>query len=415
MPTFKGLILPSNRKQDGTWNVKIRVTHGGKSRFLPTPFYVTQDQLTRGYKIKDAKINDKIDEKIRAYRNAVANIGFVAANLDIDHLVRIIQNQETPIDFFVFADNYIKKLTANKRNGTARAYNTAINSLKDYNKNRPLYFAQINARYMYDYFCSIQDMKANTIRSYISAISRIYNAAQLHYNDDDANVILVKHGVFKLIDLPQMEFNGDVAFTIEQMQAIIDTPYTGTWTYDFSKDLFILSFVCFGINPTDLLYAKKNQCKDGIFTYHRKKVANRTGRDAEMKIKLPEVAQIILNKYSGDKEYLIDFRGHSRRTDVCRYIHATFQNAGLEKGGLLERIGHHKGEYVFYTARHTMATLARNECGVEYMTVHQMLSHATPNNFKTTDVYIQRDYSLLWEANEKLLALFDWTFYLNQR
>lgn len=179
--------------------------------------------------------------------------------------------------------------------------------------------------------------------------------------------------------------------------------------------MFILSFVCFGINPADLLFAKKNQCRDGVLTYRRQKVVSRMGKDAEMKIKLSEVAQVIIDKYSGDRDYLIDFQGHVRRIGVCKYIHATFQNAGLEEKSPLENIGSYRGEYVFYTARHTMATLARNECGIEYMTVHQMLNHATPQNFKTTDVYIQKNFSPLWEANEKLLALFDWSFYLNQR
>ena len=412
MPTFKGLILPSNRKQDGTWNVKIRVTHHGKSRFLPTPFYVTQNQLTRGYKIKDTKINDQIDERIKEYRSAVANIGFMADSMDIDHLIRLIQNQETPIDFFAFADEYIRKRTAS---GTINAYRTAVRSFKRYNKDKPLYFSQINAKYRYDYFRSIQNLKANTICSYISAIRKIYHAAQLQYNDDDANIIIVKHGVFKLIELPRSDEYNNIAFSRDQMQAIINAPYTGTWIYDFTKDMFILSFVCFGINPVDLFFLRKNQYKDGILTYHRQKVANRLGKDAEMKIKLSDVAQIIIDKYSGDNEYLIDFRGHIRRTNICRFIHTAFQNAGVEPKKQAGETSVRSREYVFYTARHTMATLARNDCGVEYMTVHQMLNHATPQNFKTTDVYIQKNFSPLWEANEKLLALFDWSFYLNQK
>lgn len=416
MPTFKGLVIPSKKKQDGTWNVKIRVTHKGKSRFLSTPFYVTQSQLTRGYKIKDAKINDTIDEKIKDYRNAVANIGFLADSIDIDHLITLLQNQETPIDFLDFADKYVKHLWDNNRIGTARAYNTAINSLKKYNKNLPLPFDKITAKYMYDYFCALQkQFKPNTVSLYIMSVRTIYKAAQLQYNDDEANLTIVKYGVFKLIDTPKAETSEDNVFTKEQMQAIIDTPYTGVWITDFAKDMFIMSFVCFGINPADLLFAKKSQYKDGILTYRRQKIASRVGKDAEMKIKLSDIAKIILDKYSGDKEYLIDFRGHKRGKHICRFIHATFQDAGIEKENKSNRSGYKRDEYVFYTARHTMATLARNECGIEYMIVHQMLNHATPTSLKTTDIYIQKNFSPLWEANEKLLALFDWSFYLNQR
>ena len=416
MPTFKSVVIPSNRKHDGTWNVKIRVTHNRVVRYVATPFYVTQSQLTRGYKIKDAKINDLTNQKIKEYQDIVLNIGFLINDIDVDHLIRLLQNQGQQIDFFVYADKYVKDLNAQGRTGTAQSKLVAITSLKRFNNGRPLYFSQIDAQYMYDYYQSLQRLKTNTIRSYIASIRRIYKCAQLHYNDDDLNIIIVKHGVFKLIDLPPTNNGDNTAFTREQMQAIINTPYTGTWMYDFAKDMFILSFVCFGINPTDLFFIKKEQCKNGILTYRRKKIANRNGKDAEMKIKISEIAKIIFDKYSGDSEFLIDFRGHVRNINVCRYIHATFQKAGIEKeGGLLERQGYYKREYVFYTGRHTMATLARNDCGVDYMTVHQMLNHATPRTFKTTDVYIQKNFSPLWEANEKLLALFDWSFYLNQK
>jgi site-specific recombinase XerD len=168
------------------------------------------------------------------------------------------------------------------------------------------------------------------------------------------------------------------------------------------------------MNVQDLFFAKKSQYQDGILSYRRQKVS-RIKKEADMKIKVHDAAKVILEKYSGDDEYLIDFSGHKRGIHVCRYIHATFQNAGIEKqGDYLSKIGHKAGEYVFYGNRHAMATIALNECGIDYMTVHQMLNHATPNAFKTTDVYIQKNFSPLWEANEKLLSMFDWSFYLNQ-
>ena len=45
--TVKAVILPSARRSDGTWNVKVRITYNRRSRWLPTPVYVTAAQLTR--------------------------------------------------------------------------------------------------------------------------------------------------------------------------------------------------------------------------------------------------------------------------------------------------------------------------------------------------------------------------------
>lgn len=417
MATFKMLIKPEERKQDGTWNVKIRVYHNRKTRYVATPFWVTQEQLTRNYKLKDSVIIDKVEEEIRNYRNAVVNIGFIADGLDVDHLIELIRNNShsEKIDFLSFMEGHIKSLEKEGRKGTAYAYRTAYLSLKKYNKNRPLYFSNITSYYMLGYYKSLSGLKINSIRSYITAIKTAYKLAIRYYNDDDLGINIVKRDVFKLIDLPQVIDTNKDSFTKEQIQALIDVPYTGKWIYDFPKDMFILSFMCFGINARDLFFAKKSQYKDGILSYSRQKIV-RAGKEADMKIKLSEPAKIILDKYSGDSEYLIDFDGRERSTAICRYIHCAFQNAGIEeKGDYLSKIGHKKGRYVYFINRHTMATLARNECGIDYMTVHQMLNHATPQSLRTTDVYIQRDFSPLWEANEKLLSLFDWSFYLSQK
>lgn len=415
MATFKALIRKSEKRSDGTWNVKIRVTHNREYKLISTPFYVDQSQITKGYNIKDVAVLSKLEQKIAEYRDAITGIGFQADNMSVSEIVNALDKKHEKIDFTQFMFDYVENLRKFKRANTANLYLTAACSLYKYNKERPLYCHDITAKYMYDYFMSIQHLKSNSIRSYIICIRTMYKAAQLQHNDDDAGIINVKHGVFKLITLPQQNESEKGTLNSKQIQAIIDVPYTGKWYYDFVKDMFLLSFMCFGMNVQDLFFAKKSQYKDGILSYRRQKVA-RVKKEADMKIKVPEPAKIILEKYSGDKEYLIDFSGHKRTIHICRYIHATFQSAGIEKeGGYLSKVGHVAGEYVFYGNRHAMATIALNECGIDYMTVHRMLNHATPQSFRTTDVYIQKDYTQLWEANDKLLGLFDWSFYLNQR
>ena len=59
----------------------------------------------------------------------------------------------------------------------------------------------------------------------------------------------------------------------------------------------------------------------------------------------------------------------------------------------------------FYYARHTWATIARNECGVSFDEVHESLNHARRGNDRVTDIYVERDFSRVWEANRKVLDL----------
>ena len=61
--------------------------------------------------------------------------------------------------------------------------------------------------------------------------------------------------------------------------------------------------------------------------------------------------------------------------------------------------------FTFYAARHTWATLAR-QLGVEKATVDEALGHV--GDFPVADIYAQRNWSLAWAANERVLDLFSW-------
>lgn len=92
----------------------------------------------------------------------------------------------------------------------------------------------------------------------------------------------------------------------------------------------------------------------------------------------------------------------------------------LNKG--LKEVGKAVGvpDLTFYAARHSMATIARTHeitnkdkkqniggAGLDKYVVHEMLNHVDPA-MKVTDIYLVKDWNILWEANKKLLSLFDW-------
>ena len=47
MATFKAEVYAHQKKSDGTYNIKIRVTHNRQKRYLATTYYVTKEDLTR--------------------------------------------------------------------------------------------------------------------------------------------------------------------------------------------------------------------------------------------------------------------------------------------------------------------------------------------------------------------------------
>lgn len=417
MATFKAVVLPANRKADGTYNVKIRITHKRKVRYVSTPFFVTQSQLTRGFKIKDQLITEKLEEEIKKLRLRSYEIGFIADMYDIDQFIARLKTSEENASFTDYMSDKIELLRREpSRKKTADTHQTALNSLLRYNDERPVLFSDMTKSFIINYYQHLLDScEIITANTYIVSLKKYYNMARRELNDEEAGIVIVKYRCFDALELVKPDYENTRAFDKpEEMQAVIDVPYTSQWIYNFSKDMFIFSFVCFGINPADIVRLKKSDYCDGVLTYRRKKIERRVRARSEIKVQVPEVGRIIIEKYSGDSEYLIDYAGHTRRTEVTRYIHYTFQEAGIEDRRPDNINGIHKSRYVFNSARHTMASFARNVCGIDKETVHEMLNHMGSREFAITDIYLRRDYSHLWAANEKLMSLFDWSFYLRQ-
>jgi len=61
-------------------------------------------------------------------------------------------------------------------------------------------------------------------------------------------------------------------------------------------------------------------------------------------------------------------------------------------------------ELTFYWARHTFATLARNKCRLSMNDVALALNHVDSNH-KTTDIYIDRDWTIVDEVQERVVGL----------
>jgi integrase len=76
-------------------------------------------------------------------------------------------------------------------------------------------------------------------------------------------------------------------------------------------------------------------------------------------------------------------------------------NKAVNKG--LKRIGAAIGvdNLQFYAARHTWATIARNDCQVAFDTVAMALCHSQRT---VTDIYIRRDFSAVDAANDRVLS-----------
>lgn len=427
MATFKVLILPTQKKADGTYNVKIRVTHNRKSKYIKTPHYVggTDIYTRKGeLKIKNQAVLDAMEEVVVSYKKKMVKAGMDVDNWDVERLVDYLEHSDKKfqLDLISYGHAYGDALLAKGKDGTARSYHIAMNSLKRFLGRDTLDISEVTVKFLNAYEAYLrtepvykgkrkgeavpttQQKKGRAVSLYIGKIKTLHEAAKREFNDEERGIINIPFSPFSKYTIPSPNVAEHRVLTIEQMQKIIDLPYKehkhrGLSQYNMGKDLFVMSFGLMGINTADL-YDDGIKLDGDVLSYCRKKTRSRRKDNAAIKIKVEPEIMSIVKKYWKDGKFM--FAEHySTPLNMNKMI-----NAGLKKVG--EAIGV-KGLNYYY-ARHTMASVCANKLSIDIARVDEMLNHSDPK-LALARVYIEKDFKPLWEANRKLIDLFDWSFY----
>lgn len=417
MPSFKAVVIPGDKRGDGTYNVKIRVIHNRGQRRIPTSLYARPSDLTRSLKIKNPEILSRCDEIIVQMRAAIADINpFDLEDMTVvklvDHIRRAMKADTFRLDFFTFADSWIMC----KAESTRRNYEGALRSLARYLGRRELDVNDITRRLVLDYMeatdaenklqwsytkrALVETSKpkgGGTASRHVMKLAHIYDAARARYNDEDTGRILIPRDPFSRIEYHLPPSEGQKNLGAELMQRIIDAQTDDTLERT-ALDAFVVSFALMGANFADLYNAVPP--RGGVWRYNRQKTRTRRADRAEMVVYIPSVLQARLRRLGAvldgtwwlpvlrdlaDDKSLASQRVNRGLANWCR-------KNGVER-------------FTFYAARHTWATLAR-KAGVEKALVDECLCHV--GDYQLTDIYAERDWDLINGANAKVLALFSW-------
>lgn len=403
MATFKAEVYAHQKKADGTYNIKIRVTQNMRKKYLSTPWYVTRGDLTRSLKLKNQKYIDLTDDLIKKYRSRCDRVGEAIKTMTVEQVVEIITSDSQEVfdlDIVAYGRAYATQLEKEGRIGTARTYNVAINSLVRYVEREKISVKEITVKLINDWIRWLQELPARKNRErgeraqslYPSVLRAIHNKAKAEFNDEDAGIIRIPLSPFKKVSIPKVPITRKRALTIDQLQKLIAHPYTmimqpGTNRHNLAKDVFMLSFLFLGMNEADLYTC--TDCKGGRLTYQRRKTRTRRSDKAEISIKVEPEAKALLEKYKDPTGERV-FNFHKLYSSIDTFT------AAINKG--LKVIGKSLGieDLEFYAARHTWATIALNDAGVDKYTVHAALNHVD-DSMKVTDIYLRKS----WEPNDK--------------
>ena len=129
MLTFNAEIKRGERKQNGTYNVKLRLTLDRKVKRLSTSLFATPSDLTKDLRIKQSSpLKREVDSLIRNYQERCAKLQIELNRYTIDEVMDYLNGErekQQTIDFVKFCREWIAAATIK---GAAN-YTSAANAL----------------------------------------------------------------------------------------------------------------------------------------------------------------------------------------------------------------------------------------------------------------------------------------------
>lgn len=423
MATVSWVVFKHHKKSDNTYNPKIRISHNRTSSYISTSIYT---ELVRFKKnsasgtITSEKIKEELDGLVREYRQIINENQDVVNECETSKdIVAMIERrkQRKEIDFIEFARMFIEK-TPNE--GTKTVKTTGINSLCHFlnhkNGNEKLLIKDLTSRFLREYEAWLRQERYITVRqnktakqayktikkpalndtgvhSYMGIIQSVFNAALLHFNDYEKGDIIISNDPFKVYTIPAVLEAKKRAVDVYIIRKIYNySPVNKRKrTTMFTRDIYILSFLLAGMNAVDMLNCRM---VNGRIEYERQKTKDRRKDNAFISVYIHPLALPIINKYRDlSGQHLFDF--------YKRYNNVRNLTKGIHRGmrSLCEELGI---DYIqFYSARHSFATIARNECNISKDDISLCLNHSSGKTI--TDTYIKQDFSRIDKVISKVV------------
>ena len=187
MATVQWTILKHQKKEDGTFNPKIVITHNRKRAYMPTGIYTSFVRFKRGSSkgtLTDKSIEEALNDKVARIR-AILNEHeeMISSMCDVsevrDFVTRSLDSGKS-IDFMTFASDHIKSI----RNEGTRFYHesrlrTFASFIEETRGCERIPVTEINSKLVKDYAAWLKSSKRrrgkgygiadSTIRTYICA------------------------------------------------------------------------------------------------------------------------------------------------------------------------------------------------------------------------------------------------------
>lgn len=359
------------RKKDGTFPVKITISHGASSAHIslgislhPAEWDAVRCRPTGTAKHLQPYTAQRLAEVQTAMLQINGKRAMTARQLR-DAILQHLAPNEKP----TFGQWY-EQFTQSHENARTRAiYSATLHLIKLFDPTAyKANFEEITKSWLDNFFASLaqRSPSVNARNIHLRNIRAVFNSAI----DNDITAAYP----FRRMQIKPTP-TAKRSLPVDELRRIINIRPRSRHV-----DCFLLSIYLVGINPVDLLTLTHDTIVDGRIIYTRHKTHKLYN------IYIQPEAREIMERHRGEK-LLLDFAEH-----CSSYRH--FTNRCNEHLRTL-----HQGT-TLYWARHTWATLAA-DLDIPDDTISLALGHSARN--ATTDIYIRRNLQKVDDANRRVL------------
>ncbi|MBR4314612.1 MAG: site-specific integrase [Bacteroidaceae bacterium] len=296
-----------------------------------------------------------------------------------------------------FYEEQIDSLIKEGKCGNKLIYRSSFNSLLKFTKGKlDIPFSDIDLNFLckYEKWQRAKGNKETTISIMFRTLRSAYNIAIQMKCAHKSDYPFDEYKVSKFVTKTQKRaISKDKVLKFREESKPIDK----NEYYQLSKDIFIFSYLCGGINFTDLAQLTKSNIQKGRLQYIRQKTHK------PINIGMPEEALKIIDKYAPEsKGYLfpiLDEKIHKTALQKQYRIHKILAKVNKNLKAIGKQLGL-EDKITTYVARHSFATVLKKS-GVSIALISEALGHS---DLTTTQIYLDSfDNEQIDEAMKNLL------------
>jgi len=381
------------QKKDNTYPVKLTIYYNGQKKRYGLGVDLTENEWKKinGERLRDERLNEIKKE---------LNVFLKKANDILDKLP-FFSFSEFESQFFAkpfnvdnFFDSAQKKIDdiIETRPSTASILQNCLASFKSHLKKNVLLFNEITPEFLkkHEDWMVKNSKSLATVGIYLREVRKLFNE-YIDINPEMSRIYPFGKGS-KKYQIPTAK-NVKIAIDIDDIEKIFNFNSLKNETEEYSRNIWMFSYLCNGINIADVARLKYKCIENGSINFVRKKTRNSTkSKSILISVPLSKEMDEIINKYgtspklSDNYIFPILINGLTEREElkkvkqetktVNKYIKRISQSVGIE------------ANVTSMTARHSFATILKRS-GAPTSYIGDTFGHS---DVKTTQNYLG-DYS----------------------